>query len=88
MTTDTPTREELRFYALASGPDGLARFKLPTTFQLEDRTRYYQLYVEARLERMAYKALWRSAHLDMCHGRVQQSKMAKHVLLAKFVIDM
>ena len=36
MGSDSITRAELKFYALAPGADGRARFRFPTTWDLED----------------------------------------------------
>ena len=58
MQTETPQKDELRFYALAPGPDGLPRFQLPTTFQLEDPDAYYKQVIEPRIARTYERVLW------------------------------
>ena len=51
MQTDSPTRDDLKFYAMAPGPDGFARLRMPSTFQLGDPSAYYLTTVLPRAQR-------------------------------------
>ena len=51
MQIDSPSREDLKFYALAPGPDGHGRLRMPRTFQLDDTTAYYRTTVLPRAQR-------------------------------------
>ena len=45
MQTETPSKEDIRFYALAPDGEGKARLRMPTAFQLLARDAYYQRVV-------------------------------------------
>ena len=61
MGNGSPSREDLRFYALAPGPDGLPRLRMPTTFQLGESGAYYLTTIAPRMRRLHENAFHRSA---------------------------
>jgi len=65
MQTENPTKEELRFYALAQGPRGTTNLVMPTTFQLDDPQAYYRSVVEPRIERAYDRVMWGNAWKGM-----------------------
>jgi len=76
MQTENPTKEELRFYALAQGPRGATNLSMPTTFQLDDPQAYYRSVVEPRIERAYDRVMWGNAWKGMETPR----KAGGHVL--------
>eukprot|EP00438_Fugacium_kawagutii_P016301 Skav208504 [mRNA] locus=scaffold1658:140020:151562:+ [translate_table: standard] len=55
---ETLTLPELRFHALAPGPDGRALLEMPTTFDLERPGSWFQSEVLPRIERKQERLLW------------------------------
>ena len=58
MQTDTPSKDELRFFAMAPDALGNPRLKLPTTFQLSRPEAYYRAVIEPRDERLYDRLMW------------------------------
>ena len=62
MQSTHPTREELKFYALAPCQSGGPRFELPTAFQLDAPGGYYMTVVQPRQERIYERRVWNIVH--------------------------
>ena len=62
MGTDAVTKADLKWYALALGPDGAAKFRFPTTWDLDDDSAYFQTLVLPRKQRRLTRAMWGMVH--------------------------
>ena len=62
MGTDSITPADLKFYALAPGPDGQARFRFPGTWDLDEPSGYFQLVVLPRKQRRLTRTMWNLVH--------------------------
>ena len=62
MRTESVTKNDLRFYALAPAVDGRARFQLPTALDLDDAQGYFQLGKVPRKQRKLTRTMWNMVH--------------------------
>ena len=77
MQTETPTKEELKFYALApSDSEGGPRLQMPTTFQVNNSESYYRVVIEPRVERSYDRRMW-----DQVWGKTAAPKELKLSLI-------
>eukprot|EP00435_Cladocopium_sp_Y103_P076069 s50_g75.t1 len=55
---ETMTLQEVKFHALLPGPDGRAWLKMPSTFDIEEPTGWFQMEVIPRIDRKQERLLW------------------------------
>ena len=65
LSTEAPSREEIRWAALAPDASGQANLRLPTAFQLGEAEGYFQQVVEARVKRGFERHVWEAAWKTM-----------------------
>ena len=58
MGQESVARNDLKWYALAPGPGGQARFEYPTAWDFEDPQAYFQQVVLPRKRRRLERAMW------------------------------
>lgn len=58
MGTETVTKADLRFYALAPNEHGVAKFRFPTTWDFDTPDGYFQLVVLPRRQRRLTRSMW------------------------------
>eukprot|EP00435_Cladocopium_sp_Y103_P056630 s604_g19.t1 len=55
---ETMTLQEIKFHALLPGPDGRAWLRMPSTFDIEEPTGWFQTEVIPRIDRKQERLLW------------------------------
>ena len=69
LGTDVPSKDDIKFYALAAGPlvNGTRRaaFRMPTTFQVEDHETYFHQVIVPRLLRTQDRLLCKQVNQEL-----------------------